>query len=60
MKEILIDGGIICNNPSMYAYQMAYYFHGRRNIRVLSLGTGEKEFEKIDAASMDMLSYLSK
>ena len=60
MNEILIDGGIICNNPSMYAYQMAYYFWGRRNIRVLSLGTGEKKFEKIDASTMDMLSYLSK
>lgn len=26
--EMQIDGGIICNNPSLYAYEMAKNFHG--------------------------------
>jgi patatin-like phospholipase/acyl hydrolase len=27
-EEVQIDGGVICNNPSLYAYQMAKYLHG--------------------------------
>lgn len=40
-KENLIDGGVICNNPSLYAYMMASYLKNKRNLRLLSLGTGE-------------------
>lgn len=40
-SELQIDGGIICNNPAMYAYQMAKDMHGYKNIRVMSLGTAE-------------------
>lgn len=44
LTELQIDGGIICNNPALYAYQMASSLKGKKNIRVLSLGTGEKVF----------------
>jgi patatin-like phospholipase/acyl hydrolase len=27
LEELQIDGGVICNNPSMYAYQMARLLH---------------------------------
>ena len=38
--EIVIDGGIICNNPSLYAYMMAKYLKGNKKVRVIALGTG--------------------
>ena len=41
MNETLIDGGLICNNPSLYAYQMAKHLLEKPEIRLLSLGTGE-------------------
>jgi patatin-like phospholipase/acyl hydrolase len=43
-NETLIDGGLICNNPSLYAFIIAKYLRGHKNIRVLSLGTGENKF----------------
>jgi hypothetical protein len=36
----LIDGGVICNNPSFYAYIYAKYLRGLTNIKLVSLGTG--------------------
>lgn len=36
----LIDGGIICNNPSLYAYYYAKYLIDKPKIRIISLGTG--------------------
>ena len=41
MNETLIDGGLICNTPSLYAYQMAKHLLDKPEIRLLSLGTGE-------------------
>lgn len=37
MSETLIDGGLICNNPSLYAYQMAKHLLQKPEIRMLSL-----------------------
>ena len=39
-KELLVDGEIIANNPSLYAWIMAVEKHKHRNITVVSLGTG--------------------
>ena len=36
----LIDGGLVCNNPALYAYNAAFFLSEKKNIRVLSLGTG--------------------
>ena len=63
MNEILIDGGIICNNPAFYSYMIANYFHNQKDvnkIRILSLGTGEKPFEKVDAETMNIAQFMSK
>ena len=49
MKEMLIDGGVIFNNPAMYAYEMARILKKKKNIRVLSLGTGEKPHDPFPA-----------
>ena len=46
-EEVQIDGGVICNNPSLYAYQMAKYLNGKDKVRVVSLGTGTPAFVPI-------------
>ena len=38
--ESLVDGGIICNNPALYAYSIARNFKDKKKIRLVSLGTG--------------------
>ena len=54
-----IDGGVICNNPSLYAYELAKDFHGHKKIRLISLGTGEKPFAAKDPNSMTKVAYMS-
>ena len=47
-EEQLVDGGIICNNPVMYAYQLAKFLKKKSgsNFNIISLGTGETPIEK--------------
>ena len=47
LLELQIDGGIICNNPALYAYQIATIFREKSKVRILSLGTGENPFKKL-------------
>ena len=61
MTELQIDGGIICNNPALYAYELAKNFRNQNKIRVVSIGTGEKTFSQFaDAESVNKISYLKK
>ena len=60
MSELLVDGGIICNDPAMYAYNLAFNMHNETKMRVMSIGTGEKAFNKVDANSMNIFDYISK
>lgn len=46
--ELQIDGGIIANNPALNSYTIAKKFRHKKNIRVVSLGTGEKPFKPFD------------
>ena len=50
LTELQIDGGIICNNPALYAYNIATKLREKQNIRLLSIGTGEKPFSKFESA----------
>jgi len=50
LKEILIDGGLICNNPTLYAFQIATILRNEKNVRILSIGTGEKPFKPVSRA----------
>jgi patatin-like phospholipase/acyl hydrolase len=59
MTEFLIDGGIICNNPAFYAYQIANKFYEKKNIRVISLGTGENPFKEFDASATSKKDFMS-
>lgn len=59
--EILVDGGVICNNPAFYAYQLVKSFNGvTKKIRVLSLGTGEKAFTKVDPNEVHLYTFLKR
>lgn len=58
VTELQIDGGVICNNPGLYAYYMARNLRGHKKIRLLSLGTGEIPFVKKDPEDMNKLSYI--
>jgi len=50
LVELQIDGGVICNNPSLYAYQLAKQLRDKKRMRVLSIGTGEKSFTPWESA----------
>ena len=58
--ELQIDGGIICNNPSLYAYEISKDLNQKENIRLVSIGTGEKTFTKVDPESMNNMRFVSK
>ena len=58
--EYLIDGGVICNNPALYAYQMARELHDKQKVRVLSLGTGEKPFVEVDPENFSFVTAMQK
>jgi patatin-like phospholipase/acyl hydrolase len=49
----LIDGGTICNNPSLYAFMYAKYLRGHTKIRLISLGTGSIPEDKEQEANDD-------
>lgn len=58
-NQTLVDGGVICNNPALNAFTLANLLHGHQNIRVLSLGTGELPFTKLDhPEQMTKLDFL--
>lgn len=59
MDTMQIDGGIICNNPAFYAYMTAKHLHKHKNIRILSMGTGEKPFTKKDPNSLNKKSFMA-
>lgn len=49
--EVLVDGGIIANNPSMYAFFFASEFHNQKNIRVISIGCGIEKQPNVTATT---------
>ena len=59
-KERLIDGGVIANNPALYAYFVAKRLKHKEDIRVISLGTAGKPFQPIESAEeINLASYLT-
>lgn len=40
IEEQLVDGGVICVNPALYAFLMANQLYGHQKVRVVSMGTG--------------------
>ena len=59
LTEYQIDGGIICNNPALYAFNIAKMLRGEKKIRLMSLGTGGKTFTSL-SRWIDKKVYLSR
>jgi len=57
-KEVLVDGAIIANNPSMYAFIYASEFHHQTDVRVVSIGTGTTPMSKIDPSNVNAFTWL--
>lgn len=56
--EVLVDGGIIANNPSMYAFIYASELNKKENIRLISIGTGYNPPDPIDPNNIDILTWV--
>ena len=54
----MIDGGIIGNNPSLFAYLMQSKMKKKTPIRIWSMGTGILEMEPVDADGMTRFEWL--
>lgn len=59
-KEILIDGTLIANNPSLYAFVSSNIFNKEEEIRVVSLGAGSKIPPIINPGQVSQLSWIAK
>ena len=55
---MLVDGGIIANNPSLYAFIYAAEKHKKENIRVISIGCGAKVHPKLTPGQVSALTWL--
>ena len=61
VEEYLIDGGIIENNPSIYAITLAHDIIGiEKPIRLVSLGTGNYESKPIDPNDFSVIDWWQK
>lgn len=59
MKQLVIDGGIIGNNPAMYAFLQATRLNKiTKPLRIISMGTGVAEITKIDPTSFTRFDWL--
>eukprot|EP00347_Sterkiella_histriomuscorum_P004105 403361733 len=56
-EQVLIDGGVIANNPAFYAYLHSKYANKQEKIRVISIGTGEQAGKNLDPKSVDKLDW---
>ncbi len=60
ISNALIDGGVIANSPSFYSYLHAKYTLGKTKIRMVSIGTGEKQPEAITSESVNQVTWIGE
>ena len=64
IEQLVIDGGIVANNPSLFATLMARDLREKKNIRLISFSTGTKKnhqaFEKSEVNKLDLLGLTSE
>lgn len=55
--ELMIDGGVIANNPSLVAYHFATKLMRKPSVRVVSLGTGVPAGKEYDPENWNRFAY---
>lgn len=55
---MLIDGGVIANNPALYSYLHSKYANKQDKIRIISIGTGESEHTKFEHDNVNKVDWL--
>ena len=60
ISESLIDGGVIANSPSFYSYLHAKYTLGENNVRLVSIGTGEKQPRAINSDDVNQVTWIGE
>ena len=58
IQQLVIDGGIIGNNPSLFAYLMQSKMKKKAPIRIWSMGTGILDMAPVDADGMTRFEWL--
>lgn len=56
----MIDGGVIANSPSFYSYLHAKYTLGKKNVRLISIGTGEKQPKPISSDDVSQVTWIGE
>ena len=57
--SVLIDGGVIANDPSMYAYLHSRDNLKKKKIRVISVGTGEPHPKEINPEEVTVFTWIN-
>lgn len=61
LSNALIDGGVIANSPAFYSYlHVKYTKQSKLPIRVISIGTGEKQPETISSQSINKMTWVTE
>jgi patatin-like phospholipase/acyl hydrolase len=55
--QVLIDGGVIANNPAFYSYLHSRFANAQENIRVISIGTGETPASNLNPDKVDKIDW---
>jgi hypothetical protein len=58
VQQLVIDGGIIGNNPALFSYLMQSKMKKKAPIRIWSMGTGILEMDPVDADGMTRFEWL--
>ena len=56
--QVLIDGGVIANEPAFYAYIFSQEILNKTNIRVHSIGTGVTQSKDLDITKITLITWL--
>ena len=60
ISDALIDGGVIANSPSFYSYLHAKYTLGKPLVRLVSIGTGEKQPKPINSEEVNQVTWIGE
>ena len=61
ISDALIDGGVIANSPAFYSYlHVKYVSKKSNNIRLVSIGTGEQQPDKLTSDSVNKVTWVSE